>query len=88
MANSIPVPHPGETIREDVLEPLGFARETRKFTPHATVARVRRPDQSLFTALDKLRSRTYGSCTVTAFRLKKSTLTPQGPIYEDLLEVP
>ena len=73
---------------EDVLEPLGFARETRKFTPHATVARVRMPDQSLFTALDKLRSRTYGSCTVTAFRLKKSTLTPQGPIYEDLLEVP
>ena len=25
MANSIPVPHPGETIREDVLEPLGMS---------------------------------------------------------------
>ena len=25
---------------EDVLEPLGFARETRRFTPHATIARV------------------------------------------------
>ena len=73
---------------EDVLEPIGFARETRRFTPHATVARVRRPDQSLFTALDKLASRTYGSCIIAGFRLKKSTLTPQGPIYEDLLEVP
>lgn len=73
---------------EDVLEPLGFARETRRFTPHATVARVRRPDQSLFTALDKLKSGTYGSCAVTGFRLKKSTLTPEGPIYEDLLGVP
>jgi addiction module HigA family antidote len=25
MANSIPVPHPGETISEDVLEPLGMS---------------------------------------------------------------
>ena len=25
MANSIPVPHPGETIREDVLGPLGMS---------------------------------------------------------------
>ena len=25
MANSIPVPHPGETTREDVLEPLGMS---------------------------------------------------------------
>jgi 2'-5' RNA ligase len=73
---------------EDVVEPLGFSRETRRFTPHSTVARIRRPDQSLFTALDKLRTRTYGSCVISGFTLKKSTLTPQGPIYEDLLEVP
>src|ERR1035437_4259462 len=25
MANLIPVPHPGETLREDVLEPLGMS---------------------------------------------------------------
>lgn len=25
MANLIPAPHPGETIREDVLEPLGMS---------------------------------------------------------------
>ena len=25
MANSIPAPHPGETIREDILEPLGMS---------------------------------------------------------------
>ena len=25
MANMIPAPHPGETIREDVLEPLGMS---------------------------------------------------------------
>lgn len=72
---------------EDALEPLGFARETRRFTPHATVARVRRPDQSLFAALDTLKHNIYGNCLVSGIKLKKSTLTPQGPIYEDLLEV-
>ena len=46
---------------EDVLEPLGFTRETRKFTPHATVARVRRPDQSLFVSLESLKHKTYGN---------------------------
>lgn len=72
---------------EDVLEPLGFPRERRRFTPHATVARVRNSDPSLLTALGCLEDTTYGCCTVTGFRLKKSTLTPQGPVYEDLLEV-
>jgi len=72
---------------EDVLEPLGFPRERRRFTPHATVARVRSPDPSLLAVLDSLKDATYGSCTVTGFLLKKSTLTPQGPIYEDLREV-
>jgi len=73
---------------EDALCPLGFAREERRFTPHATVARVRAPDPSLFAALDRLRCREYGGCTIAGMKLKKSTLTPRGPIYEDLLEVP
>jgi len=72
---------------EDALEPLGFARETRSFTPHATIARVKSPDPSLFTVLGSLRSRTFGNCTITGLKLKKSTLTPRGPVYEDLLEV-
>ena len=36
---------------EEVLAPLGFAPETRGFTPHATLARVKEPDPSLFTVL-------------------------------------
>ena len=72
---------------EDALLPLGFARETRRFTPHATVARVKYPDPSLFAAISKLDNRKYGSCTISGLKLKKSTLTPQGPVYEDLLEV-
>lgn len=72
---------------EAALTPLGFPREERRFTPHATVARVKSPDPSLFTALSQLPNKTYGSCTVSGLKLKKSTLTPQGPVYEDLLEV-
>jgi 2'-5' RNA ligase len=72
---------------EDALAPLGFGRETRPFTPHATIARVKSPDPSLFTVLNSLKDKTYGSCPILGIKLKKSTLLPQGPVYEDLLEV-
>ena len=72
---------------EDAVFPLGFTHETRRFTPHATVARVKYPDPSLFEAIGQLSDRKYGSCTINGLKLKKSTLTPQGPVYEDLLEV-
>ena len=73
---------------EDALSPLGFPRETRRYTPHATVARVKSFDPSLFAAISQLNNREYGNCMITGLKLKKSTLTSQGPIYEDLLEVP
>ena len=72
---------------EDALEPLGFARETRGFTPHATLARVKVPDPSLFPIIRTLDRTTYGDCMIRGMKLKKSTLTPRGPVYEDLLEV-
>jgi RNA 2',3'-cyclic 3'-phosphodiesterase len=72
---------------EDVLAPLGFERETREFTPHATLARVKVPDPSLVTVIRSLDRTTYGECMIRGMNLKKSTLTPQGPVYEDLLEV-
>jgi len=72
---------------EDVLEPLGFERETRRFTPHATLARVKSPHPSLLSVLNNLKDKSYGSCMISSIKLKKSTLLPQGPVYEDLLEV-
>ena len=72
---------------ESALSPLGFPREERRFTAHATLARVKESDPSLFRALDQLKGKSYGSCTVSGMKLKESTLTPRGPIYEDLLEV-
>ena len=72
---------------EDALAPLGFAPETRGFTPHATLARVKQPDPSLFSVLDAMKDASYGTCTIGGMKLKKSTLMPRGPIYEDLREV-
>ena len=69
---------------EDALAPLGFAHETRRFTPHATIARVKSPDSSLFSALKDLDRTDYGTCTIHGLVLKKSTLLPQGPVYENL----
>jgi 2'-5' RNA ligase len=72
---------------EDALAPLGIPREKRPYTPHATLARVKRPDPSLLPVLKCLEGEEFGSFTVSCIKLKKSTLTPEGPIYEDLLEV-
>jgi len=72
---------------EEALEPLGVARETRRFTPHATIARIKNPAPGLIPAVSKFKDFSAGESKVTGFKLKKSTLTPQGPLYEDLLEV-
>jgi len=72
---------------ETVLAPLGFPRETRSFTSHATLARVKEADPSLFRCLEELKSVPCGGCTVAGMKLKKSTLTSHGSIYEDLFEV-
>jgi RNA 2',3'-cyclic 3'-phosphodiesterase len=72
---------------EDALSPLGFARETRRFTPHATLARIKDPDPSLFSVIKTLDAKTYGDCSISGIKLKKSILMPKGPVYEDIFEV-
>ena len=69
------------------LESLGFPRERRPFRGHATVARVKIFHPSLLDRLAALPRDGFGTFTVDRFRLKKSTLSPQGPVYKDLAEV-
>jgi 2'-5' RNA ligase len=75
---------------EDSLSRLGFERERRKFSPHVTLGRVGRPSQELScqiaTRLEEFDKVDLGSFSVDRFFLKKSTLTREGPIYEDLAE--
>lgn len=75
---------------EDALGPFGFEREGRKFSPHVTIGRVGKPSQEMSgqiaTRIDKLHNVDLGSFLVDRFFLKKSTLTREGPIYDDLAE--
>ncbi len=77
---------------EAALSPLGFERERRGFTSHATIARVGRPNPEtttlLSSKLDPFRNIDLGEFRATEFLLKKSTLTPGGPIYEDIAAFP
>ena len=63
------------------LAPLGL-REERPFKPHVTI--LRRPGRVRLAGFTK---RVFGAQEVLSFKLKKSLLTPTGPIYSDLLEV-
>lgn len=73
---------------ETALAPLGVPGDDRPFRPHATLARVKQFDPSLLSRLREIPQKEYGSCTITAWQFKKSTLTPRGPLYETILEVP
>lgn len=70
-----------------LLAPLGIASEDRKFTPHVTLGRIKYYDRSLRAAVEGISGYTFGQMTVDTITLKKSTLTPRGPIYEDIMEV-
>ena len=64
----------------------GFPSEKRKYSPHLTIARVRSGENraQLMKLVDEHKNYDFGKLRVNAIKLKKSTLTPKGPIYEDL----
>ena len=72
------------------LAELGYKPEKKSYTPHATIARVRyiKDAEKLADNLAALVNEPIGLMTVSKFNMKKSTLTPSGPIYETLWQVP
>ncbi|MBP2132516.1 2'-5' RNA ligase [Methanomicrobium sp. W14] len=69
------------------LKNLGIREERRPFKIHATVARVKRWHPSVMPMIKKFGDKEICSFETCGFKLKKSTLTPKGPVYEDILEV-
>ncbi|MCD6243828.1 MAG: RNA 2',3'-cyclic phosphodiesterase [Candidatus Korarchaeota archaeon] len=69
------------------LSKLGFKKETKSFEPHLTVARVKGHSGDLPDILKKISDVDVGVIEVREVRLKKSTLTPSGPIYNTLYKV-
>jgi 2'-5' RNA ligase len=60
--------------------------ERERFSPHLTICRVKyvRDRQSLFDVIAKHSNTYFGRQHVYKISLKKSTLTPTGPIYSDV----
>ena len=75
---------------EKLLLQLGFSRETRDFSPHITVARVKsgRKRDEIAAFLGHLADESFGTFPVEKVRLKQSILSPSGPTYSTLFEAP
>jgi len=77
------------SLAEDLkkkLKTLGMKITNKKFTPHATIARVKskRNTRELARSIQELSEIKIGTMMVTSFKLKKSELRRGGPIYTDL----
>jgi 2'-5' RNA ligase len=74
---------------EPRLRGLGFKPANKGFSPHLTIARVRtgRNKAELVKAIQELENYEFGTVTAKCLRMKKSELTPRGPIYSTLKEV-
>ncbi len=72
---------------ETALKKLGFKKD-KEFVAHSTVGRIKRMGaddrKRLVSELSEYLDTEFGEMVVSDFKLKKSTLTPKGPIYEDL----
>ncbi len=75
---------------EAQISKLKFKPEKRKYTPHATIARVKsvHNKDKLAKIISTYSSLEIGSMTVDSIRLKSSKLTPKGPIYSVLKRIP
>jgi 2'-5' RNA ligase len=74
-----------EMIRSK-LSHLGFSPD-KKFKPHVTIFRVKNKIENMPDKLKKFSSYYFGKQIVSEIKLKKSELTPNGPVYTDLLVV-
>ena len=75
---------------DERLNKLGFKKEKNKFSPHLTMARVKsaKGKDELVRYLNSQSDNEFGELHVGSIKLMKSELTPQGPIYECVEEIP
>ena len=79
------------SVIEQVCEGFSFLRETRPFSPHLTLARIKTGERQVGVALAKGgvldRPLSSGSLAVESVVLMKSELKPTGSVYTKLWEV-
>lgn len=72
-------------LAKSVVEKLGALgfRADKPFKPHVTIFRVKN-STDVTDQLSRYSAAKFGTLRVSELKLKKSVLTPQGPIYSDL----
>lgn len=73
---------------EPRLRRLGFAPDRKGFSPHLTIARVKsmKNKAELVKCIKENADCEFGTVRAECLRLKRSNLTPKGPIYSTLKE--
>ncbi|HLS89020.1 MAG TPA: RNA 2',3'-cyclic phosphodiesterase [Sphingobacteriaceae bacterium] len=61
---------------------VGLSLQDRRFHPHVTLARLRRPQPEAWTRLAAAAEQVWGRWPAAQVNLYSSRLTPQGPIYK------
>ena len=76
-------------IIDEQISELGFEKEKRGFSAHLTIARVKsiKNKEKLLQVIEKYKDIEFGNFNFDSIKLKKSELTPKGPIYTTLKEV-
>ena len=74
---------------DEQLSKIGFKKEKRGFSPHLTIARVKsaKGKDEILHVIEKYRDVQFVDIRVDSIKLKKSDLTPKGPIYTTLIDV-
>jgi 2'-5' RNA ligase len=70
---------------DEALVETGFKLE-KNFKPHLTIGRIRsaKNKQRILETLERFRDIEIGEFVIESIKLKKSILTPKGPVYSDL----
>lgn len=72
---------------DEALHGIGFSKESRRFLPHLTIGRVKRPDAAADMAgagWKRMCEEVFGVFPVEEIVLFSSELTRRGPIYDEL----
>lgn len=77
---------------DDALEPLGFQKEKRAFTPHLTLARLREAismmnKRDFSEAIKRIQFDVRYKWEIRSVCLIRSQLSPQGAIYSSIAEI-
>ena len=75
-----------KAIDREIFNRLHIPKEKRKFSGHVTIARIRylKNKNHFYDVINENKETVFGTQHFEKIKLKKSVLTPKGPIYSDL----